>query len=219
MAEFFTILVVRPAAEPSCLQSPIYSNAMQRRLSEEFALVVADSRNAKVKSGFSVQFIPFSDPRSTKIWSELPLSTFRVHLVQQKKDESGIISLVNRVAPESDAKALMAQMKAEGGLGGRSKIGENSAFVSTTKFEEGLLFDSTVNLKHLTNAGLQMGGLAAHELGHAMGIPKNQGNGLMSNQKFVIDLEDSNVPISRVHFEPNDKKIILPTLEGIAGKK
>ena len=64
-----------------------------------------------------------------------------------------------------------------------------------------------------------MGGLAAHELGHAMGIPKNQGNGLMSNQKFVIDLEDSNVPISRVHFEPNDKKIILPTLEGIAGKK
>lgn len=179
----------------------------------EFNDVAKQSTNANVKTGFSLEFVKDTDGRASKPADELPKTLFRANLIPKKVSLPELLVAVKKLAPRMDPQAVTLQMKAEGGIGGRTTDGVSAAFASTSAFEEQLLLDAG-DLKLLTQAGLQLGGLIAHELGHAMGINKNQGKGLMIGT-YVPNLTDPTA-ISNSHFEPADKIIILATLEGIA---
>jgi hypothetical protein len=208
---FFKIVIIPNSA--AILDNSSLRAQVIRRIKDEFNDVAHKSQNAKVKEGFSVEFVKESDPIASLAATDtkIPKTLFRVHLIAWKVRPDELLAKVLKVAPGFSAQSVVDQMKAEGGIGGRGPKGDNMAMVSTNKFEDGLRIDPKSN--EWIEAGRQLGGLMAHELGHAMGIAKN-GKGLMA-PVFDVNVSEPN-PISSAHFTADDTKIILKTLDEIA---
>jgi hypothetical protein len=209
---FFKILVVYRWQAPRFVDNAFFQGTFKERILGEFNNLVKQSTNEKVKTGFSFELVRDIHPLAGVSWDDLPKTLFRAHLVG-KIDQHGLLAMAKKLAPTMDPKHVASQMNDEGGIGGRAQSGSSAAFASTTAFEADLLFDDS-NPKLNAEAGRQLGGLVSHELGHAMGIPKNQGKGLMFGS-CTVNLKQPSA-ISNSHFEPADIKIILATLEGIA---
>lgn len=211
---FFKIIVFEPEAGADTLIDGAFNIVFSKTVRDRFGKVASRSRNPKVQAGFSVDFRPMSNSDADKKSSEMPPNTFRVHLISPRKaDKANLavaLALKAKVAPSFSDNPFRAEIPKGNGLGGRGN-GENFAFVQIFEFRDG-----TVVLEDKGKALLarEVAELACHELGHAMGISKNQGNGLMKGDEPVSsDVDD---PPPEQFFEEADTKIILKTLEAIA---
>lgn len=208
----FTILVVAPSQTATFTTNSAFIQSFRERILNEFNTVAKLSTLPKVQGGFNFELVNETDSRAGKVNSELPKFLFRAVMVPRKVTQPELIARVKKLAPNMNTSFVITQMKAEGGAGGRASDGSSAAFISLSSFEDALLFKESV--KMFAEAGRQLGGLVCHELGHSLGIEKNQGKGLMYGYASV-DLETPTA-IANSHFEAQDTKIILATLDGLA---
>jgi hypothetical protein len=229
----FQVVIIKPTEglslemKKKVLSNETFQMALGTRVLGELKRVTDGSDNAKVKSGFSLKFALMSDEIASKTCQNLtaplnatmvPPNVFRAHLWPQLVAYNDITVFRDKIAPGPWAKkpSVGDEMKTEGGVGGRIQdMGSNFAFVALRWLEDAVNGPpplSSIPANLLTRAGIWVGTFVAHELGHAMGIPKNRGKGLMIGV-FDPDL-DKDDPLLR--FETSDAVQIQKVLEEIA---
>lgn len=210
---FFNIIVFKPDVGAGSLIDNAFETIVKTTMLDRLGKVVSKSGNAKVQTGFSVSFVLMSNADSKKKSTDVPASTFRVHLISPKSaDVSGAIALKKAVAPSFPDALFRTEIPKGSGLGGRADNGENFAFVQLFPFTSDATLADAKEKELLARGVAEM---ACHELGHAMGIKKNQGKGLMKGDEPVSTNVDD--PPAQQFFEEADAKIMNATLEKIAG--
>ena len=206
----FEVVVIVPSAGAAFLTDSM-KKFVRTRVVDELNRVCGKSSHATVRAGFSLRFVDDDATVAKEVWDKVPKTTFRVYLIPKKVDLPAIVNRAKKLAPGLDHASLEKQLKLEGGAGARGSGGESIAFVRTLRIEDLVLMRPTA--AQVERIGSQLGGLIAHELGHAMGIKKN-GKGLML-PKFDVD-SDENTPIQTAKFDSGDEKTVRDTLESVA---
>ena len=208
----FKITVFKPEVGAGTLINDAFETIVKKTILDRFGKVVSKSKNDKVKAGFSIDFAALGSEEARKLSTAIPASSFRVHLISPKHaDVEAALALKKKVAPSFPDAAFRTEIPKGSGLGGRAESGENFAFVQLAPFTgDAVMLEN--NEKAL--AAREVAELACHELGHAMGISKNQGRGMMQGDESTS--VDVDAPPPEKYFEEADAKIILATLESIA---
>jgi hypothetical protein len=215
----FQIKIVYPSVGAwSVLDDPTVKSGIRSRVSALFDAVTNQSKDPDVKAGFNVTFIAVSDTDAFTDSSKLDPTTVRAVIVPGKIVMADILQKVKKQSPHASQETIdfiQRQISTEGGAGGRDSEGSEHFAVATTEaWEKQALFKDKITLPNKSEFARQFGTEIAHELGHALGIKKNQGNGVMNGTVYA-DM-DNLTRSSTAVFEPPDAKIILATLEAIA---